>query len=197
VAGERLVGLAASAAAAAGGGDLAPPLLPRESSKASLAHGEDSLSREASREVLREPSLHALHGAAGLSKESSALSLDGAAVAVAAKGLMLPLHRLEEEESPALFASPPRHRRGEHSSPKGAAAVCSQLLKSKASSVCGSGSKPTQGGEAAAAADVAATPTAAAQQQQQQRTDKGSLATPLMPTPSSCSPSKALRFTPG
>jgi hypothetical protein len=77
--------------------------------------------------------------------------------------------------------------------------VCSQLLKSKASSVCGgSGSKPTSQAEAAAAspADVAATP-AAAQQQQQQRTNKGSLITPLMPTPSSSSPSKALRFTPG
>jgi hypothetical protein len=104
---------------------------------------------------------------------------------------MLPLHRLEEESNadPALFASPPRHRRGEHSSPKGAAAVCSQLLKSKASSVCGgSGSKPPHD-----EADAAATPAAA----QPQRAGKGSMVTPLMPTPCTSSPSKALHFTPG
>jgi hypothetical protein len=140
--------------------------------------------------ISREPSQHVLHGAAGLSKEGSAVSIDSAAVAVAAKGLMLPLHRLEEESNPdpALFASPPRHRRGEHSSPKGAAAVCSQLLKSKASSVCGgSGSKPPHD-----EADVAATPAAA-----QQRAGKVSMVTPGMPTPCTSSPSKALRFTPG
>ncbi|WIA11432.1 hypothetical protein OEZ85_011549 [Tetradesmus obliquus] len=189
VAGKHSAGSVASAVAAAAAGDMAPPLLPREVSGASLAYGDGSLSREASRDVTRETSMHALHGAAGLSREGSAVSIDSAAVAVAAKGLMLPLHRLEEEEASAQFASPPRHRRGEHSSPKGAAAVCSQLLKSKASSVCGgSGSKPTPA-EAAVADDAAATPAAA---QQQQRTNKGS-----MPTPASSSPSKALRFTPG
>ncbi|WIA31516.1 hypothetical protein OEZ86_002408 [Tetradesmus obliquus] len=194
VAGKRSAGSVASAVAAAAAGDMAPPLLPREVSGASLAYGDGSLSREASRDITRETSMHALHGAAGLSREGSAVSIDSAAVAVAAKGLMLPLHRLEEEEASAQFASPPRHRRGEHSSPKGAAAVCSQLLKSKASSVCGgSGSKPTPA-EAAAADDAAATPAAA---QQQQRTNKGSMAAPLMATPASSSPSKALRFTPG
>uniref|UniRef100_A0A383V5N7 Uncharacterized protein n=1 Tax=Tetradesmus obliquus TaxID=3088 RepID=A0A383V5N7_TETOB len=194
VAGKGSAGSVASAVAAAAAGDMAPPLLPREVSGASLAYGDGSLSREASRDVTRETSMHALHGAAGLSREGSAVSIDSAAVAVAAKGLMLPLHRLEEEEASAQFASPPRHRRGEHSSPKGAAAVCSQLLKSKASSVCGgSGSKPTPA-EAAAADDAAATPAAA---QQQQRTNKGSMAAPLMATPASSSPSKALRFTPG
>lgn len=125
---------------------LTPPLLHRELSSASgtgMAPAAE-LSQEGSYERLSRVSskqLEAQSSVPCLSKEGSNLSLDSA-VAVAAKGLVLPLHRLEAP--PGAFSSPPRHRRGERCSPKGAAAVCSQLLKSKASSLCSAGSTATE-----------------------------------------------------
>lgn len=136
-------------------GDGSPPLLQRKLSRSlEEEKSHDALQGEVSQGGLSSCSKQLDNQASlpCLSKETSSLSIDSA-VAVAAKGLVFPLQRLQDAEEEA--ASPPKHRRGATGSPKGAAAVCSQLLKSRASSICGASN-------AAAESAVDGTSTAAA-----------------------------------
>eukprot|EP00775_Hariotina_reticulata_P006221 gene6221-6458_t len=107
--------------------DCTPPLLSREHSSSGPQSGALS---ELSREGSRQLPAAAWDSSSFLSGESSTVSVQSA-VAVAAKGLALPLNRLSQQINEAAI-SPPKHRRGGGDSPRGAAAIASQLLKNKA-----------------------------------------------------------------
>lgn len=180
-------------AAPAMGERMSPPLLPRELSSASVA-ADGGLSHEAPRDLKRE----SCSQLPCLSIEGSAASMDSAAVAVAARGIVLPLHRIEGDSNFVgimEFSSPPKHRRGEQGSPKGAAAVCSQLLKSKASRVCSS-SKPASTA-ATTGQGATATPAPVARAAASGSADSHDVEAAKDITPAANSTSKTLSFSPG